>query len=187
MHRLIRAGQLAAFEVQNGARRGLRSEVREFLLAGGCRPRIDSPWASWNQPVEETPAPRISQECRGRHEFWTEYGRIASPAEADLTDEQFWEHVAAIVGGMTGEPMTALEASNLRHFLNEAVRDVEAGVRWDSERWNRTSVLTLLPEAPECAASAAELRRMLAAGQVEDALLPRVKEALAASAAGLEG
>lgn len=184
---MLKDGRLAAFEVQNGARRGLLPAVREFLLNGACRPRVDSPWAAWNQPVEEVPAPRISEECRGRHEFWSEYGRIASPLEPDLTDEQFWEHVAAIVGGMTGEPITAQEAANLRHFLNEAVRDVEAGVRWDAERWNRASVLTLLPELPGCTAAAAELREMVAAGRVEDALLPRVREALAAAAAGLQG
>ena len=187
LHRMRRDGRLAAFEVQNGARRGLRPEVGQFLKAGGCRPRVDSPWASWNQPREEVPAPRISEECRGRHEFWSEYGRIASPSEPDLTDEEFWQHVAAIASGMTGEPMTALEASNLRNFLNEAVRDVEAGVRWDSERWNRARVLTLLPELPGCAAAAAELRRLLEDGQVEDALVPRVQEALAAAAAGLQG
>lgn len=180
-------GRLKPFEVRVGARTHLRPEVRDFLLAGGCRPRVDSPWARWSKG-EAAPAPerqqesRVSADSQGRYDFWIKggYGRLAGPDEPELSDGEFWDHVAAIVTGMyLGKSYTGPELADLSYQLDEARACVDAGIRWDQARWDRASALALIEEASDCAAARSELGRMLEAGTIPAELLPQVREALA--------
>ena len=45
-------------------------------------------------------APAVDLEIDGSLQFWMEYGRIADPADPPLSGAEFWEHVAAMLGGM---------------------------------------------------------------------------------------
>jgi hypothetical protein len=142
------------------------------------KPRELPPPAPAADPWEHIPERLRSVD--GSPPFWAEFGRIA-PAGEELTDEQFWANVHAIVQGMMGRPLglSPAELADIHFHLSEAVEDVVAGARWDGERWDEASVQLLIDDGP-CSVSVSELARMLADGRVPEHLLDKVEADIAA-------
>lgn len=119
-------------------------------------------------------------------EWWGDggWGRF-EPGEA-LEAGPFWEHVAGIVAGMMGGPfeqLTGPNAAELHRQLGEAVRDVEAGARWDAERWAAATagmLLADLADDPADATAAADLAQLLEAAQLPPDLAQQAQAAIAA-------
>lgn len=87
-------------------------------------------------------APRSAPppDAAGLGEFWAEYGRW-EPDAPPLVGEELWQHVAAITTGMLDlpQPLGANEAQALWRQLGEALEEVAAGARWESDRWAAAS------------------------------------------------
>lgn len=123
-------------------------------------------------------------------EWWNDpgegWGRW-EPGEP-LEDGSFWEHVARITAGMMAPSvaLTGPNASELFRQLGDAIAAVEAGVRFDPDRWDAGTARLLLGDlvdAPEEEGIAAELAQLLEAGRLPDDLAEQARDALAVSAA----
>jgi hypothetical protein len=192
LHRMLKDGRLSAFEVQSGARRALRPEVRDFLLGGGCRPRIDSPWASWNQlaaPANGSAPISCNPECWDREDDWQLFAEVWGRWQPDqqLSDREFWAHVSELLNHWLVNPLliTPTTAATICATAADAQSAVTAGFRFDVAQWRRAAVLELLAEPPN-AAGAAELGGLLERGEVPAELIAQVRDAVAA-AADLDG
>lgn len=179
-------GRLKPFEVRVGARTHLRPEVRDFLLAGGCRPRVDSPWARWSKgesaPAPAGPVPALP-ECWGDGSDWQSFAETWGQWRPDeqLGDSAFWVEVAVLASRWMVNPpppITALTAPGYCLAFDDAREAVSAGFRFDLQQWRRAAVLELLAEPAEGSA-AAELRELLGRGEVPAELVGQVTEALA--------
>ena len=122
----------------------------------------------------------------GSEPFWCSYGRIAGPDDSPLSDAEFWQNVLSIVEGMIGESLNLPPArlADVADFLQEAIDDVRAGVRWDDTQWANGSAATLL-EYPEirdgtCPHGRPELERLAASGLLTPELQAAADAALAA-------
>jgi hypothetical protein len=124
-------------------------------------------------------------------EWWGDdgWGRW-EPGEPIDDDATFWQHVAGIVAGMLGGPFAQLsggQAAELHWQLQDAIGSVEAGARFDADRWAAASARSLL-EDPEvmagtCPHSLPELQRLAAGGRLPADLQAQAEAALAAYAA----
>ena len=126
-------------------------------------------------PGLATPAPDLT--------FWEEYGRVEPDAEP-LPDCEFWQHVAQMTNGMVtiDGPLTGPMAQEVHRVLVAAVAEVEAGARWDQDRWDAASARTALPDARDgCELSRQELVDLLEGGRLPDELAAEVREVLAQS------
>lgn len=128
------------------------------------------------------PAPQLAD---GSREFWAEYGRIAEPDDPPLSADEAEEHAALMVAALQGQGPAQGPPNGRRYWLWELEscaadcrRDVAAGVRFDWGQWDRTNVAELLPDAPTCPLSAAELRELLEAGRVPADMVEAVRAAL---------
>jgi hypothetical protein len=129
------------------------------------------PWAHIPEPLRA---------ADGSEPFWSRYGRVADPSDPPLSDPERWHHVYKIVAGMMGCTVCTSpeQMRDLHWHIEDALDDVEAGARWDEERWNRNSVEDALIDMP-CPATGRFLREMLDAGTVPADLVETVEVALA--------
>jgi hypothetical protein len=114
-------------------------------------------------------------------EWWGDDGWGRWEPGEPLEDDVFWGHVGAIVAGMMGGPFAQLsgpQAAELHHQLQEAIGSVEAGARFDADRWAAASARSLL-EDPD-PASAPELQALAAGGRLPPDLQAQAEAALAA-------
>lgn len=123
-------------------------------------------------------------------EWWGDDGWGRWEPGEPLDDEAFWQHVGSIVAGMMGGPFLALsgpQAAELYRQLQDAIGAVEAGARFDAERWAINSARSLLayPEVQDgtCPHSRGELQALAAGGRLPPDLQARAEAALAAYAA----
>ena len=158
----------------------LRDYCRGILLA-----RIDSPlWLAEPEPEPPPPAPANDPMA-----FWREWGRVASPADPPLSEDEAEEHAALIAWHLAADiPIPQRPAPDRFRFwmweveyqAAEARRDVEEGARFDQARWDAANVRSLLADLP-CELTAANLRGQLEAGRVPAELVEGVRDALAAA------
>lgn len=190
IYRLLKDGRLRDFEVIKGSKRVLRVDgLVEFLRGGGVRPRVDSPWANWTRPGQQEADSDMEPVVSPFPESWPcgdDWERFANDwghwrPDEELDDGRFWEEVAQLMNHWLIQPpppITRATAPSYFLAITDAMAAVEAGFRFSETQWNRSAVVSLLAEPPSDACSD-ELRAMLDAGKVEDALRGRVEQALA--------
>jgi hypothetical protein len=117
--------------------------------------------------------------------FWANYGRIAGPDDPPLSADEAEEHAALMVAALQGQGPAQGPPNGRRYWLwelescaAESRQEVAAGARFDWGQWDRANVAELLPAAPTCPLSAAELRELLEAGRVPADMAGEVLAAL---------
>lgn len=135
----------------------------------------------WNnvERIAEAITPKEAPDPASTARFWGQYGRW-EPGPID--DEELWQNVAPIACAMTGlsAPLTPADARELWHQLHEALEDVQAGARWDAQRWAEASVRSLLWDAADgCSLSLADLAKEIEESSLPDDLLAEARQAIA--------
>jgi hypothetical protein len=122
-------------------------------------------------------------------EWWGDDGWGRWEPGEPLDDDAFWEHVGAIVAGMMGGPFAALsgrQAQELYSQLQDAIGSVEAGARFDPDRWAAASARSLLAydevRDGSCPYSREDLQSLAAGGRLPPDLQAQAEAALAAYA-----
>lgn len=158
LYRALNDGRLRQFEIHDGGKRRLHPGVVRYLKSGAIRPRVDSGWFGTAAPA---PAPVPPVEPDGDTDGWLEPGDNSDllpecwddpdagweqfshrwgrwEPGAELSDGEFWEHVAGLMRGWMSDPapaITALTAPSWYMAASDAVAAVHAGYRHDPKKF----------------------------------------------------
>jgi hypothetical protein len=127
--------------------------------------------------VEVLTPPEPEPEPADHGAFWSEFGRWAP--DEPLEEQPFWEHAAAIAGGMMGDPpLSWTEARNLHGSLSDAIDSLNHGARWDQARWDVASARLYIEDWAGSPSEDAELRQLTDRGNLPPDLLAAALELL---------